>query len=157
MTKQLDPKIYITHKTKNHKTKSLRTRRTINKKQESQSDIRYYYNTVYDAGITSSTVQVKQLYIDYITYTGENGNDGLYKISFNLEDKQEYKRPDAIINGRYGFKQVTADLLKNIDVEFNNNFVRRYYFGYEEGRYYKTLLKCFGELPENINFLNENI
>ena len=111
------------------------------------NNVRYYYNTVNDVGVGS--VMGRQLYVDTIKYTGISNTAGKYIIVFNLEDKvNKYKRKDVSISARYGFKQVTADLLKNIDVYYDTTLLKRYYFGYSNsgGVTYKTLLSCFGEM-----------
>jgi hypothetical protein len=100
--------------------------------------------------------------VDTIKYTGFDNTTshyyipntpGKYMVVFNLEDKAKYRRKDIIINCRYGFKQVTADLLKNIDVYFDTTLLKRYYFGYKntEETFFKTLLTCFGEMNVNTN------
>jgi hypothetical protein len=45
-----------------------------------------------------------------------------------------------------GFKQVTADLLRRVDVKFGDTLVRRYELGYRAGAFDKTLLASIAQL-----------
>src|SRR5262249_48337373 len=50
------------------------------------------------------------------------------------------RRPDALIDARGGFKQVTAELLKRIEVSLNGQAFRAYDLAYQQGPFGKTLL-----------------
>ena len=129
--------------------------------------IRYTYKSINDNGIDSSSNLGKQIYIDKIFYTGHNDARGKYEIRFirdtQLDDGDQFKRPDVNINGRLGFKQVTADLLRKIEVKFDGGMVRHYEFDYEEGAFFKTLLTSYREydkagqlfIEEEINYFDE--
>ena len=62
-----------------------------------------------------------------ITYTGSGDTEGRYAVTF-MRDRElgERCRVDKIIDARGGFKQVTADLLRRIDVTLDGDLVRRY-------------------------------
>jgi RHS repeat-associated protein len=91
----------------------------------------------------------QQLYIDKISYTGTPGQDGPYSVAF-IRDRQlrEPQRKDIIIDGRYGYKMVTADLLRKINISLNNQPIRSYELKYKEGAFYKTLLDNISELDD---------
>ncbi|MFT3822796.1 MAG: SpvB/TcaC N-terminal domain-containing protein [Chitinophagaceae bacterium] len=109
--------------------------------------VHYLYTTVTDPGIAGSTSPGKQLYPDKIFYTGTGEQDGPYKVEFK-RDRQlgQALRKDITIDARTGFKIVSADLLRTIKISINNAPVRSYECNYEEGAFYKTLLKSIGEL-----------
>lgn len=114
--------------------------------------IDYLYDKVYDTGlpeILSGSAGV-QLYLKKIYYTGVVGEFGKYSITF-IRDKElgEAKRNDCIINGRAGFKTVTADLLRKIEVKFNEEIVRSYELIYKKGAFEKTLLSSIVHYGDN--------
>lgn len=106
--------------------------------------VRYHHTMVEDVGVVGGSVKGRQLYCERITYTGHGNTPGKYSVVFTRDrdyDVPAYqKRKDVTINGRYGFKQVTADLLRKIDVQFDNQPIRSYELQYKEGAFYKTLL-----------------
>jgi RHS repeat-associated protein len=111
----------------------------------------YSYARVTDPGIEGGTVPGVQLYPKSINYTGFNGTPGAYTVTF-LRDRElpEFtRRADVIIDGRGGFKQVTADLLKQIEVTFAGSLVRRYDLTYREGSFEKTLLSAVTQYGED--------
>ncbi len=79
----------------------------------------------------------KQLCIRKIQYTGfDKTNDpGQYIIRFGYTDK-----PDSVNSFRYGLEEINQLLLDSIDVMFRDTIVRKYYFGYMEGAFGKSLL-----------------
>lgn len=103
--------------------------------------IRYRYAVGSDPGVAGGTVQGVELYPKSIAYTGFAGQDGPYGVTF-IRDSElgEARRPDVPIDCRGGFKRVTADLLRKIDVTLSGQLVRRYEFQYKEGAFRKTLL-----------------
>ncbi|MCB0607337.1 MAG: hypothetical protein KDD12_06470, partial [Lewinella sp.] len=108
--------------------------------------ILYRYTTVQSAGIPGGTEFGRQLYIREITYTGHGSKEGKYAVRFLRDrDIDDPLRLDAQISGRLGFKQVTADLLRRIDITFDQLPVRSYELLYEEGAFYKTLLSLIIE------------
>lgn len=111
----------------------------------------YTYARVTDPGVEGGTVPGVQLYPKTINYTQFNGTPGAYTVTF-LRDRElpEFtRRPDVIIDGRGGFKQVTADLLKRIEVTFAGALVRRYDLSYREGSFKKTLLTAITQYGED--------
>ncbi|RIK42745.1 MAG: hypothetical protein DCC55_07780 [Chloroflexi bacterium] len=112
--------------------------------------IRYAYAHVVDYGQPGGTVEGSQLYLESINYTGSNGAAGPYTITFErTSELGQPRRPDVIIDGRGGFKMVTADLLKRIDVTFNGALVRRYELEYQEGAFRKSLLRSISQFGED--------
>ncbi|MFC4111879.1 SpvB/TcaC N-terminal domain-containing protein [Nonomuraea zeae] len=83
----------------------------------------------------------RNLYVTKITYSGH------YSVTF-LRDRDlgEPLRKDQIIDARGGFKQVTADLLRRIDVRLDDTLIRRYAFAYTTGAFGKTLLASIAQL-----------
>ncbi|MDX2070966.1 MAG: SpvB/TcaC N-terminal domain-containing protein [Haliscomenobacter sp.] len=103
--------------------------------------VRYHYITVQDAGVKNSTNLGRQIYIDEISYTGFEQDEGEYKIQF-IRDRQikDPKRLDVQINGRLGFKQVTADLLREVNISFDQKLVRSYELIYGPSAFYTSQL-----------------
>jgi RHS repeat-associated protein len=91
----------------------------------------------------------QQLYIAKINYTGNSTNEGPYSVVFT-RDRQlgESNRKDVGIDARYGYKMVTADLLRKVTVNLNNQLIRTYDLKYKEGAFYKTLLESITELDD---------
>src|SRR5262249_49840551 len=99
--------------------------------------VRFSYDLVNDFGIANGTVPGRQLYPRSINYTQSNGAPGAYTVTF-LRDSQlpgYTRRPDVQIDARGGFKQVTAELLKRVDVTFDAQPVRSYDLAYIEGAF----------------------
>ncbi|HTH56188.1 MAG TPA: SpvB/TcaC N-terminal domain-containing protein [Cyclobacteriaceae bacterium] len=103
--------------------------------------VKYHYAKVSNTGLANGTVPGYQLYIDNITYTGHNGAEGQYKVVFT----RQQGRPDVTISANLGFKEVTADLLQKIDVQFSGKSVRSYVLNYKTGEFYKSLLSTISE------------
>jgi len=116
--------------------------------------VKYHYVTVSDPGVTGGNPGTN-LYINSITYTGSGNTEGKFSVEFE-RDRQlsEPKRPDVSISGRWGFKQVTADLLRNIYVKYNGQLVRRYSLDYITGAFYKTLLQKISEFDASNTLFN---
>lgn len=102
---------------------------------------RYHYVKVNDVGTNGGSVLGRTIYVDRITYTGHGTTEGLFEVDF-VRDREmnEPRRRDVSISGRNGFKEVTADLLREVHVKFDNDQVRRYALSYQEGAFFKTLL-----------------
>lgn len=118
--------------------------------------INYSYQTVTDVGIAGGTVPGQQLYINRINYTGFGAQPGAYDVDF-IRDRQlnEPRRKDIDINARLGFKMVTTDLLRQVKIQLNGQPVRSYELQYQQGAFYKTLLKKVTELDAaGIEFTN---
>nr|WP_321232910.1 SpvB/TcaC N-terminal domain-containing protein [uncultured Psychroserpens sp.] len=102
--------------------------------------VKYHCTKVSDSGVQNGSPG-QNIYIDRITYTGHGNTEGKYEVSFTRDrELGEPKRKDVIINARYAFKQVTADVLRKIDIKFSGQNVRSYEFNYTEGAFFKTLL-----------------
>jgi len=113
--------------------------------------VKYTCVRVLDSGVKDGVggVQGSQLYLQDITYTGHNGVAGPYKVSFIRDrDLAETRRPDVRIDARNGFKVVTADLLRKVQVTYNAETVRSYEFKYQEGAFRKTLLVSVSQFDE---------
>lgn len=103
--------------------------------------VKYHYTKVSNTGLAGGTVPGHQLYIDNITYTGHNGAEGQYKVVFI----RQQGRTDVTISANLGFKEVTADLLQKIDVQFSGKSIRSYVLNYKTGEFYKSLLNAISE------------
>lgn len=120
--------------------------------------VQYHYAKPMDTGLASTSnpderEEGYQLYIDRITYTDHNGADGKYQIVFTRDREMTAgtfeRRQDVMISGNLGFKQVTADLLKKIEVQYEGKNIRHYELNYEKGgtplNFFKTLLTGISE------------
>jgi RHS repeat-associated protein len=122
------------------------------------NNVHYYYVKIEDVGVKGGTVPGFQMYIDKITYTGHGGADGPYTVNF-IRDRQLpnwTKRTDVQIMGNLGFKMVTADRLKKIEVQFDGKNIRSYEFNYNTGEFYKTLLENISEFDAKGVFFNKH-
>lgn len=90
--------------------------------------MRYHHARVDDPGVAAGgTVPGRDLYLQRITYTGSGDTEGPYSVTF-VRDRElgEPRRKDVGINARGGFKRVTADLLRRVDVQLSGALIRRY-------------------------------
>ena len=112
--------------------------------------VRYEYALVEDVGVAGGLVPGTELYPARISYTGYGEAEGAYTVTF-LRDRDfgEPRRPDVGIDARGGFKRVTADLLRRIDVAFGSELVRRYELQYSERPFRKTLLQSMVQFGED--------
>ncbi|MDO9384542.1 MAG: SpvB/TcaC N-terminal domain-containing protein [Hyphomicrobiaceae bacterium] len=121
--------------------------------------IRYTYATVADAGMAGGTLPGTALYPQGIEYTGHNGAPGAYTVTF-IRDRElpgYQRRKDVTIDGRGGFKMVTADLLRRIEIKFGAEHVRAYELTYREGAFHKTLLDKIQQLDSAGQPFNEHL
>ncbi|OQP48072.1 hypothetical protein A4H97_30020 [Niastella yeongjuensis] len=120
--------------------------------------ISYQYTKVNDAGVSGGAVTGVQLYVSRITYTGFNGKEGRYSVVFKRDRDLDGRtgRKDVAIAANNGFKQVTADLLKRIDVQLDGVSIRHYEFSYKEGAFYKTLLAGIQQYDAAGKFFNQH-
>jgi len=114
------------------------------------NNVQYRYVRVADVGLAQGSVPGYELYIKTIYYTGYQNQAGRYKVTF-IRDRElgESRRPDITISARGGFKQVTADLLRKVEIRFDDQPVRSYVFNYREGAFRKTLLESITQLGED--------
>jgi len=84
--------------------------------------------------------QPVQLHLQKITYTGSDTVEGPYAVTFLRDrDLEEARRGDATIDARGGFKRVTADLLRRVEVTIDNLPIRAYGLKHTTGAFGKTL------------------
>ncbi|MEU9856258.1 SpvB/TcaC N-terminal domain-containing protein [Streptomyces sp. NPDC047974] len=119
--------------------------------------VRYTYATVRDAGVADGTVEGRNLYMKRIAYTGRGDSDGPYTVTF-VRDRElaEPRRTDVAIDARGGFKRVTADLLRRVEVRFEDKAVRSYELAYTTGAFHKTLLKSIEQFDADGTSFNRH-
>jgi len=119
--------------------------------------MRYHYAKISDTGLPQGTVPGSNLYIDKITYTGAGSTEGRYAVTFT-RDRQlgEGKRPDVSIDAHGGFKKVTADLLRRIDVTLDGSPIRHYELAYTTGAFFKSLLRSVTQFDANGSVFNKH-
>lgn len=118
--------------------------------------MRYHHARVDDPGVAAGgTVPGRDLYLQRITYTGSGDTEGPYSVTF-VRDRElgEPRRKDVGINARGGFKRVTADLLRRVDVQLSGALIRRYELDYQTGAFEKTLLKSVSQFDEDGRLFN---
>jgi YD repeat-containing protein len=112
--------------------------------------MRYRHVRVTDGGTANSTVAGTNLYPQRITYTGHGDTDGRYSVTFLRDrDRGEPRRADVRIDARGGFKKVTADLLRRVEVKLDDQLVRAYELNYRTGAFAKTLLASVSQFGED--------
>ena len=100
--------------------------------------VQYRGEVVTDVGVPAGFVAGRDLYIKTISYTGYQSQQGPYQIRFiRSGELGEARRPDTFISGRGGFKQVTVDLLRKIDVTYQGQTVRSYELTYQSGAFFR--------------------
>ncbi|MCX7747822.1 MAG: hypothetical protein N2645_13180 [Clostridia bacterium] len=127
----------------------------------------YTYKRVGDSGVNDPNASKGvQVYLKKIRYTGAVGQPGPYVVEF-IRDREEpgfdplkNRRPDVSINARAGFKMVTADLLKRIEVKLygdnQEQKIRSYGFEYGQGVFGKTLLKAIVQYGQDGSEFNRH-
>ncbi|ANN18804.1 sugar-binding protein [Amycolatopsis orientalis] len=117
--------------------------------------MRYHYTRVDDGGTEKSTVPGSNLYPRRITYTGHGATEGKYSVTFLRDrDRGEPRRADVQIDARGGFKKVTADLLRRVEVKLDDQLVRAYELNYRAGAFAKTLLASVSQFGEDNKLFN---
>ncbi len=108
--------------------------------------MRYHHALVQDGGVANSTVPGSNLYLQRITYTGHGTTEGRYSVGFVRDrDRGEPRRADVTIDARHGFKKVTADLLRRVEVKLDDTLIRAYELNYRTGAFVKTLLESVSQ------------
>lgn len=103
--------------------------------------MRYEHDRVTSAGFAFGAVPGTELYPRACHYTFEDGAQSApYDVAFLREG-----RPDAVIDGRGGFKHATAERLRRIEVHFQGQLVRAWELAYIEGAFHKSLLASIQE------------
>ncbi|WP_081916179.1 SpvB/TcaC N-terminal domain-containing protein [Saccharothrix sp. NRRL B-16314] len=112
--------------------------------------VRYHSVRVEDAGVAGGSVPGANLYPAKITYTGHGDTEGRYSVTFTRDrDRGEPRRGDVQIEARSGFKRVTADLLRRVEVKVDDTLVRAYELEYRQGAFAKTLLGSVSQFDAN--------
>ncbi|MFJ7416102.1 SpvB/TcaC N-terminal domain-containing protein [Streptomyces sp. NPDC098077] len=117
--------------------------------------LRYHHVRVEDGGVANSTLEGRALYPKRITYTGHGETEGRYSVTFLRDrDRDEPRRGDVQIDARYGFKRVTADLLRRVEVKLDDKLIRAYELNYQTGAFAKTLLQSVSQFGEDDRVFN---
>lgn len=108
--------------------------------------IQYRYRTIEGVGVAKGSQLGRQLYPESIYYTGFEANAGPFSVHFLLDaDLGESSRLDKILNANLGFKELTAHLLRRVEVRYEGQLVRHYELDYRTGAFFKSLLRRIGE------------
>ncbi|MFH8477069.1 SpvB/TcaC N-terminal domain-containing protein [Streptomyces sp. NPDC018000] len=117
--------------------------------------MRYRYARVNDGGTANSRVSGTNLYPRRITYTGRGDDEGRYSVTFVRDrERDEPRRGDVQIDARFGFKKVTADLLRRVEVKLDDQLIRAYELNYRTGAFAKTLLASVSQFSESNQLFN---
>ncbi|WP_224282162.1 SpvB/TcaC N-terminal domain-containing protein [Streptomyces sp. LS1784] len=117
--------------------------------------MRYHHVRVDDGGVANATVAGRALYPQRITWTGHGDTEGRYSVTFVRDrDRGEARRGDVQIDARYGFKKVTADLLRRVEVKLDDQLIRAYELNYRTGAFAKTLLTSVSQFSESNQLFN---
>ena len=112
--------------------------------------VRYHHARVDDTGVPGGTEPGRNLYPRRVTWTGSGSTEGRYAVAFVRDrERAEPARLDTSIDARGGFKRVTADLLRRVDVTLDGDLIRRYELAYTRGAFGKTLLRSIAQLDAN--------
>ncbi|MFD6533447.1 SpvB/TcaC N-terminal domain-containing protein [Streptomyces sp. NPDC060184] len=112
--------------------------------------LRYHHVRVLDGGVANATVQGCALYLQRITWTGRGDTEGRYSVTFVRDrERGEPRRGDVQIDARFGFKKVTADLLRRVEVRLDDQLIRAYELSYRTGAFGKTLLRSVSQFGED--------
>ena len=111
--------------------------------------IGYFYTKVNAPGNNGGANGIA-IYPAQINYTGFANEEGPFQITFVRDrDLGEGLRADQTIDCRLGFKHVSADLLRRVEITYGNELVRAYRLEYTEGAFSKTLLERIVEESAN--------
>jgi len=95
--------------------------------------VRYYYD---HATVKNHGAMGRQLYLDSISYTGYNENDGYYTVVFC---RNANPTTDIPVSCNNGFKEITDQVLNNIYVKYGDSILTAWLFDMENE--YKTNYK----------------
>ncbi len=89
--------------------------------------VRYHYQKIYHKSVNDNySINVgTEVYPDSIVYTGHSDASPIYKVVFNLTSGD---RNDIVTDARWGFREVMAHTLCNMEVSYRDTILRRYYF-----------------------------
>ncbi|HVK22824.1 MAG TPA: SpvB/TcaC N-terminal domain-containing protein [Actinokineospora sp.] len=114
--------------------------------------MRFHHALVEDGGVPNATVPGRALYPKRITWTGSGDTEGRYSVTFVRDrERGEPRRPDVQIDARMGFKKVTADLLRRVEVKLDDQLIRAYELNYRTGAFAKTLLRSVSQFDADNN------
>jgi RHS repeat-associated protein len=117
--------------------------------------VRYQHVRVDDGGVAGARVPGSNLYPQRITYTGHGSTEGRYSVTFVRDrERGEPRRPDVQIDARHGFKKVTADLLRRVEVRLDDQLIRAYELNYRTGAFAKTLLTSVSQFGADNRLFN---
>ena len=103
--------------------------------------VEYNYEKLFDQALGGYDI-----YLHTINYTGFENEPGAYQVQFVRDGHLgESLRQDVNLNYRYGFAQVSNQLLREIKILFGGELVRSYDFEYSLGAFSKTLLAAIVE------------
>ncbi|WP_257456314.1 SpvB/TcaC N-terminal domain-containing protein [Archangium lipolyticum] len=106
--------------------------------------VRFDYDTV--TWSAPGQVPGRDLYLSSAHYTLRVGEDTApYRVVF----LRELGRPDLIVSGRGGFKQVTSERLSRIEVHYRQTLVRAWQLEYDPGPFGKSRLKTLTQFGVN--------
>lgn len=117
----------------------------------SGNTVDYTYTTATGHDVGGDRINAgRELYLSDIRYTGSvaagNADDPAYEVKLVRDsDLNEPSRRDVVINAKGGFLEVTADLLRHVDVYHRGDLVRRFSLAYTTGAFGKTLLATVSE------------
>ncbi|WP_225850198.1 SpvB/TcaC N-terminal domain-containing protein [Streptomyces sp. HPF1205] len=123
--------------------------------------MRYQYARVEDPGVDGGAEPGSNLYLSRITYTCTDTctgtGEGRYSVTFTRDrELGEPLRADKTIDARGGFKRVTADRLRRIDVALDGKPIRSYEFTYTTGAFDKTLLESISQYDADGSLFNRH-
>ncbi|HZI11521.1 MAG TPA: SpvB/TcaC N-terminal domain-containing protein, partial [Myxococcus sp.] len=107
--------------------------------------VRFDYETV--TWSAPEQVPGRELYLSSVHYTLREGETTApYRVLFRRQpacgaDGQTGCRPDLIVSGRGGFKQVTGERLHRVEVYYRQTLVRAWQLQYDQGPFSKSRLR----------------
>ncbi|MEG1905686.1 MAG: hypothetical protein RR212_14920, partial [Bacteroidales bacterium] len=115
--------------------------------------VRYEYNVVNHSGVQGSDNMGQQIYPSSIDYTGFGNTPGEYRVNFN---RRPGTREDVTISGRYGFKEVSSELLCNVQLVYKRKVLCTYLFEMERNRasQYKNRLNTLVKIDSVIDIFD---